>query len=210
MPTAVDIVLEVPQELSKEVIALNRKLDEKPNRIALSHDKAVPHITLAMGVVEDRELEAVKAMLDQEFGYLEKFSCQVGPVMQRNDVNGQWVALLAVERCDEIMYMHENAMGILSEVGFVVPTMGALADYQTADAHTLETIQAFKDRNSYQHFSPHITLGFGSLPGTVTFEPRRVEFSSVGLYHLGDHATCRNRLHQVALREENTVAGGGF
>ncbi len=210
MPIALDIVLEVPRTLGEQAIALNQKLDEQPNRITLGYEAAIPHISLAMGVVEERDLEEVKKMLDEEFGNLEKFACKVGPIFQQNNANGQWLAGLSVERSDDMMYLHEDAVGILSEVGFVIPTLGSLHDYQNADPATLDIISHFRDKSSFENYHPHITLGYGSLPGLTLFEPRDITFTHVALYHLGNHATARVKLHEVRLREANEVAHGGF
>lgn len=210
MPIAIDIVLELPQALAEAAIALNRQLDEQPNAIPLGPDAAIPHVSLAMGVIEDHDLEEVKAMLDEEFGDQETFSCRVGPVVQQNNAVGQWMAGLALDRSDDILFMHEDAIGILSEVGFVIPTLGSLHDYQHADPQTLEVIRMFREKGSFEHYRPHVTLGFGSLPGTVQFEPTLFEFQYIGLYHLGDNATCRKRMHQVRLHQPNEIVRGGF
>lgn len=210
MPIAIDIVLEVPRAIGDEAIALNRELDEQPNRIQLGYEAAIPHISLAMGVIENASLEELKAMLDEEFGDQELFSCMVGPLFQHNNINGEWMAGISLDRCDSILYMHENAVSVLEEAGFVMPTLGALHDYQNADPGTLDIISSFREKYSFENYQPHITIGYGSLPGLAHFEPRLVEFNHIGLYHLGNHATARRKIHDVRLRQPNEVAQGGF
>jgi hypothetical protein len=62
---------------------------------------------------------------------------------------------------------------------------------------TLLWIKNYREKSSFEMFSPHITIGYGQV-GTPA-GPIEFRASKLALCHLGNHCTCRKVLVSVGI-----------
>ena len=210
MSIALNIALPLPAPLVQEVLRLHQKLDEQPNAVPLLRGDAIAHLTLAMGVIEEYALEELKAKLAEELRYATTFQIRFNGVYQRAMGDGRVVCGIGVEPHSALQALHEKAMDVLSDVGFVVPHMGALFDYQHADPYTLELIQHFRREGTYNSYFPHITLGTGTMQGEAQLGVPTMEVNRVEVFHMGNLCTARKGLQGFDLRAKEELAFGGL
>ncbi|MHC4265064.1 MAG: 2'-5' RNA ligase family protein [Planctomycetota bacterium] len=194
---AVDVVLLPEEEIADMAIELNAQLVEKFGpRIVLNKNDCLPHISLAMGCIDDRDIPDINSILEEmvrevPLGLLEILNIET----ETNSV-GEKVLLLKIENKDQLQSLHERTMKLLSPFLKYQVTDERIFDRQV-ELSTLIWIRDYQEKSSYAHFYPHITVGYGEM---ATTQPRRkFNASSLALCHLGNHCTCRDVLISIPL-----------
>jgi len=195
---AVDVVLLPDEMMAEKVIEANAKLVEKFGaEIVLDKERCLPHISLAMGCIEDSdtgEIEIILRTIAQDFppGPLKT----AGLALSTN-AKGRKVSVLVVAREKKLQSFHEEVMVKVepyfkSDVSddMIYPS-GPIAE------STLLWIKNYRTRSCFEKFLPHITLGYGELEN-LSF-PEQFTASKLALCHLGNHCTCRDVLVSVEL-----------
>ena len=194
---AVDIVLLPDEKITAEVIKANEKLVEKfGKRIVLNAADCLPHISLAMGCIDESNIADIEKILKRIAKRHPLAELEIADVEVGTNAVGEKVSSFKVQKNDQLQSLHEEVMQAL------VPFFR----YQVADdmiydseveLSTLFWIRDYQDKSSLSHFSPHITIGYGqteeiSPPGGFTA-------SSLALCHLGNHCTCRDVLISIPI-----------
>lgn len=195
---AVDVVLLPDEAVTTQAIEANRQLlGERRGEIVLDSRTCLPHISLAMGCMDENDIDAVRDRLKdlaKESGATELTI--VGVVTPINS-RGETTVLFEVERTDDLQRLHERVMSEMARVFAYDVTDAMLYDDVVAET-TLEWIRSYREKASYERFSPHITIGYGEAPPALSF-PIAFEASRLALCHLGNHCTCREVLASVDL-----------
>ena len=76
---------------------------------------------------------------------------------------GETTSLLEVERTEELQALHEQVMQEMTPF-FRYEVSEAMIHDDVVTATTLEWIRTYPQKASYEHFRPHITLGYGQVP----------------------------------------------
>lgn len=78
-------------------------------------------------------------------------------------------------------------------------------------APSVDCLARFMKTGAYEHYSPHITLGYGDLPELIPGLdlPLRFEVAKAAVCHLGAHCTCRRVLAGFGLGTGRLAAPGG-
>ena len=195
---AVDVVLLPGEEVTDKAIEANRQLPNTFNsRIILNKDDCPPHISLAMGCIEEKDIGQIEKILqDAAKGHFPGKLKIVG-VYIGTDAAGRKVSLYHVQKTKAIQSLHEKLMEKLSPYFSceVTPEM-VLAEAEVSES-TLRWVKNFPTESSFEKFFPHITIGFGetkAIDFPIEFAPVRL-----ALCHLGNHCTCRKILASAAL-----------
>ena len=195
---AVDVVLLPTEAMMDRVIEVNRKLIEKSDKkIVLNKKNCLPHISLAMGCVDERDVAAIDKVLQTIVKECSLGDLRVIDIRTTADSAGEKVSVFEVEKTKELQLFHEKAMGKLtpylsSEVtGDMIYTGAAVED------STLLWIKNYREKSSFGNFFPHITIGYGEIEN----QPFPIKFaaSKLALCHLGNHCTCRKVLVSIEL-----------
>jgi len=223
MPIAVDIALIPPAALMDDALALNERLPQ-PNPITLNRRQSIPHITLGMAVIDQGQIpELINRMdilmMDEELIQLHAFQLYV-----RRQA-GQDVSGIAFSLTPALANLHAEAMEALLALDPQAPTVGSIEGAseigqrnpefptdaeasQKAMSVTLETIAGYRDKAAYGNYFPHVTLGIGSLPGTLKWEPHKHTFTQVALVRLGLYCTAAEIVHQWSLKPAGSIVRG--
>jgi 2'-5' RNA ligase len=190
---AVDVVLLPSEQIMDRVIEANRELlRQSPDKIVLNKANRLPHVSLAMGCVEETDVAAIGRILrdlakSHSPGELTIAGIQIG-----TNASNEKTSLLLLKKTDRLQGLHEAVMRQLaSYFSYDVSTEMVLSPPE-AEPSTLLWIKNYPQKSSFERFSPHITLGYGQTVN-VPF-PSEFFASKLALCHLGNHCTCRRIL----------------
>jgi len=193
---AVDVVLLPSEAVMDKAIEANRYLVEKfGEEIVLDKENCLPHISLAMGCIDEKDIGAIEKILwaitdESSLGDLRA----VGVCVAVNAV-GQRVSALEIARTERLQSLHERVMREVGPyfAGEVAEDM--IYGEQKVAESTLLWIRDYRSKSGFAKFRPHITLGYGRIENWNG--PSKLAVSRLALCHLGNHCTCRRILVSV-------------
>ncbi|MHC4187072.1 MAG: 2'-5' RNA ligase family protein [Planctomycetota bacterium] len=194
---AVDVVLLPEEKIADMAIELNAQLVEKFGpRIVLNKNNCLPHISLAMGCIDDRDITDINPILQEVALEITLGPLEVLNIETETNSVGEKILLLKIENNDQLQSIHERTMELLSPFFKYQVTDEMIFDSQV-ELSTLLWIRDYREKSSYTHFYPHITVGYGEM--ATTQSRRKFNASSLALCHLGNHCTCRDVLVSLPL-----------
>lgn len=194
-PLAVDIAVVLPAEIREEAVRINRLLveDSGDQTICFGPD-ALPHITLAMAAVPERDLVGISLEGLRPHFPLEITVTGISTVTTGL---GRRVAGFDLAPDGPLLALHRAAAGILATVA--VDEEPALL---RREGEGDEPSMAGYARNFFQAcYSPHITLGAGEASDRDTTLPLPYRFAARGvvLCRVGTGGACRQVLGEMYL-----------
>ena len=195
---AVDVVLIPSDQITNMAIEANKELiQNNPDKIVLDREKCLPHISLAMGCIEQRNIAEIEIILqkiaaDSPVGFL-----NIVNVHTHTNITGEKVSVLQIENTDLLQSLHEEVMTSMKPYFSHNVIADMLLNDGTVGESTLQWINNYPAESGYERFFPHITLGYGE----IKLESLQVGFkvSKIALCHLGNHCTCRKVLAAAGL-----------
>ena len=193
---AVDVVLLPDEAMMQKVIAANKKLVEKfDSEIVLDKDGCLPHISLAMGVLEEGDVGTVEGILRSVAEQTSLGKLEAVGVRTSVNAKGQKVSVFEVKKTRQLQQLHEQIMVRLASSFDHNVTSEMLYGAGEVAESTLTWIADYPDKASFENFFPHITVGFGEAEGQGF--PLEFSVSRLALCQLGNHCTCRKVLVAV-------------
>jgi len=183
---AVDVVLLPSGEMTDYAIEVNRELLKTfDNKIILDRENCLPHISLAMGCIDEENIPDIEKIL-RDIAEQHSFrELRVIDIRAETIPAGKKVSGFKIEKTKELQSLHEEVMQ-------------RLTPYFTYDVQaTLFWIKSYPEKSSFENFSPHITIGFGETDKVKV--PIKFAASKLALCHLGNHCTCRKVLVSTEL-----------
>ncbi|MHC4423619.1 MAG: hypothetical protein ACYSWR_02975 [Planctomycetota bacterium] len=196
---AVDIVLLPDGAMTDKAIEVNRELVNKfGEKIVLNKENCLPHISLAMGCIDEANIASVGQVLEiiAEKTSLPELSI-IGILTSTNSA-GEKVSVLEVEKTMELQLLHEKVMEKLAAYLSYDITRDMIYDSGEVGESTLLWIKNYRKKSSFGNFLPHITIGYGETED-LSF-PIKFTASELALCHLGNHCTCREILISIGLK----------
>lgn len=190
---ACDVVLLPSPEAEKRALELNQALIEKGrHEIVLDKERCLPHITLAMGCIKEKDLTRVR-------GVLANIAASYPPVRMETVPSKEGNAWIRIEKTRDVELLHEIVMIRLSPFFShgVTQDMIYTEEGEGISDPTLEYIRKFPVSSSFENYIPHITVGYGKMD----IEVKSLKFVSgrLALCHLGELCTCRKVLSSYSL-----------
>jgi 2'-5' RNA ligase len=196
---AVDIVLLPDEMMTRVAIEANAEIVKKfSKKIVLNKDNCLPHISLAMGCIDDRDIAAVEGVLKLITKVCTLGDLKILGVRSSQNVVGESVSAFEVEKTGELQLLHETIIDRLTPYLRSDVTAEEINDDEVAET-TLLWIKNYREKSSFGKFFPHITIGYGWLSYFLSF-PIKFTASRLALCHLGNHCTCRKILISVELK----------
>jgi 2'-5' RNA ligase len=195
---AVDVVLLPDEAMTDKAIEANAELVKKFGRkIVLNKENCLPHISLAMGCIDEGNIAAADKILQ-----LIAKECALGDltvlgVRVSENAAGEKVSAFEVGGTKELQLLHETIMERLESYLGRDVTAEEINDEEVAET-TLSWIKNYREKSSLAKFFPHITIGYGEVSNLPAF-PIKFAASRLALCHLGNHCTCRRVLASVEL-----------
>ncbi|NQT01973.1 MAG: 2'-5' RNA ligase family protein [Planctomycetes bacterium] len=196
---AVDVVLLPSEEMADKAVAANKELlKQYAHKIILDKENCLPHISLAMGCIDERNTADIEKILQAA---AERSSLgQLNAIGIHTETNsaGEKVSVFQIEKTEALQSLHEEVMQKLaSYLSYDVRADMLLSSPQT-DESTLAWIKNYPKKSSFEKFSPHITIGYGEI-NNFSF-PIKFAVSKLALCHLGNHCTCRKILASAEMK----------
>ena len=195
---AVDVVLIPSEEMTDTAIEANRKLSKKnPDKIVLDREKSLPHISLAMGCIDQRKIADIEIILRKIAEKLPIRFLNIVNIHTHTNITGEKVSVLQIENTDRLQSLHEQVMTSMKPYFSYDVTADMLLSDGTVGESTLQWIKNYPAESGYENFFPHITLGYGEI--RLESLPARFNVSKIALCRLGNHCTCRKVLAAAEL-----------
>ncbi len=197
---AVDVVLLPSEEMADKAIVANKELlKQYAHKIVMDKASCLPHISLAMGCIDDIDIDEIGTNLTT---IAEEASLgQLNAVSIKTETNqaGEKVSVLEIEKTEALQSLHEEVMKRLSPYfSYDVRADMVLSSARTSQS-TLDWIKNYPVKSSFGKFYPHITIGYGEIYN-FSF-PIKFTVSKLALCHLGNHCTCRIILASTNLKK---------
>jgi 2'-5' RNA ligase len=197
---AVDVVLLPSEAMANQAIKVNKELlKQYANRIILDKENCLPHISLAMGCIDERNVADIEKILKSiaEKNNPGRLSI-VGINIGTNSL-GEKVSSFKVKKTKRLLSLHEKVMLRMKPYFSYNVTAEMVLSPPTAGESTLLWIKNYSEKSAFDNFFPHITIGYGQV-NDFSFA---TEFtaSKLALCHLGNHCTCRKILAAVKLKQ---------
>jgi len=195
---AVDAVLLPSETMMDKAIEANRELpEESGNKIVLNKENCLPHISLAMGCIDENDICEIEKILQTiakqcHLPQLKVVAIQVGT----NSV-GEKVSSFQIENTEVLQSLHEEVMQKLTPYFKYDVTVDMVLSPHRAEPSTLLWIKNYRNKASFENFFPHITIGYGQV--TTPLSPIKFTASKLALCHLGNNCTCRKVLISAEL-----------
>ena len=177
---AIDIVLLPPENVMDKAIEINSQFADDP--INLNKENCLPHISLCMGVVEEKNLPKIKEIID-------KTSKKFSKLFLTIDKISDGCICFEIKNNENLQKLHEEIMTKLSSYLSYDATTEMCFSPPPVVEKTLFWINNYKDKLSSENFHPHITLGISKLDS----QELNIDFvaSKLAVCHLGNYCTCR-------------------
>jgi 2'-5' RNA ligase len=196
---AVDAVLLPSETMASRAIEANRRLSKQASgRIVLDKENCLPHISLAMGCIDEEDIVDIEKILKS---IAKRYCAQelkvVGIRVGTNSV-GEKVSVFQIKKNEPLQSLHEEVMRSLMPYFRYDVTMDSVYSPPRAEESTLLWIRGYTEKASFESFFPHITIGYGQVDD-LSF-PIKFTASRLALCHLGNHCTCRKVLALTRLK----------
>jgi len=196
---AVDVVLLPSKEITDMAIEANRKLlKQRSDRITLDKKSCLPHISLAMGCMDKRDIANIKKILQIVAKNHPPGRLTIVGVHTETDSAGEEVSVFQIKKTQRLQSLHEVVMRELAPHFSYDVTADMVLSPPAVSQSTLSWIKNYPEKSSFENFYPHITVGYGRI--TDFSSPVEFTVSQLALCHLGNFCTCRKVLAAAELR----------
>lgn len=196
---AVDVALLPSEEMMDRAIEANRELLKHcPDKIILDKENCLPHISLAMGCIDEMDIAKIEDILQGIGGDCSPGQLSVVGIQTGINAGNEKVSILQLKKTKPLQSLHEAVMQELAPSFSYDVSADMVLSPPVANEATLLWIRNYPEKSSFEKFSPHITLGYGQIDN-VSFPP---EFTAprLSLCHMGNHCTCRRILASMELQ----------
>jgi len=196
---AVDVVLLPDGAMTDRAVEANKVLVKKfGGKIVLNKENCLPHISLAMGCINENDLAAIRKVLSTVAEKSSLPELRVISIQTSTSSVGEKVSAFEVEKTRELRLLHEDVMEKLAEYFSYDVTSDMIYSTGEVGESTLLWIKSYREKSSFAGFSPHITIGYGEVNDFLF--PIKFTASKLALCHLGNHCTCRKILASIELK----------
>jgi hypothetical protein len=196
-PIAVDIVLIPDAHLFDQALSINADLVKNHGSdIVLHATQCLPHISLAMGGIDQDDICHVKQKLHALWRLypLDGLLRTKGLVYKTNS-RGETISSIELDKDSDLQVLHEKVMEHIGPCFKYSITEDMFVGKGPIAHSSLAWVSAFKEEAAYEHFWPHITLGYGKAEAVKVRDTFYAD--SLKLCQLGNHCTCQKVLVSV-------------
>jgi len=195
---AIDVVLLPSGEMTDYAVEANRELLKTfDNKIILNYENCLPHISLAMGCIDEKDIPDIEKIL-RDIAEQHSFrELRVVDIRAETIPTGKKVSGFKIEKTKELQLLHEEVMQKLAPYLTYDVIIDMVFSPPEVEEATLFWIRSYPEKSSFENFSPHITIGFGEIDKVEV--PIKFAASKLALCHLGNYCTCRKVLVSTEL-----------
>ena len=195
---AVDVVLLPSEEVTNQAIEANKVLlKQYADRIVLDKEKCLPHISLAMGCMDERDISNIEKILQSIAEKYNPGQLSVIGINTGTNSLGEKVSAFEVKKTERLLSLHKQVMRRTTPYLSYDVTAEMVIWPPMPCESTLPWIRNYPEKSAFENYFPHITIGYGQVDDfsfTAEFTA-----SKLALCHLGNHCTCRKVLATIEL-----------
>jgi hypothetical protein len=196
---AINVVLLPPDPVMDMALEWNQTLCKAgPANIALGKLQYLPHISMVMGCIREDQLAQASELLQAIAAQHIAPALEVPNIRAVNTASGNSVITLDINPTRELAALHESIVTIFQPLLTQDADEAAINDIPPISSDAIAWINHFIPDQCFDHFWPHITLGFGDPP--PDFRPVSFQGSRLAICHLGNYCTCRTILAEAILK----------
>jgi len=196
---AVDVVLLPSEEMADKAVEANRELLKQcADKIVLDKERCLPHISLAMGCIDEGDIADIEKILQTIAKQCSLGQLSVIGIHSGTNSAGEKVSVFQIEKTETLQSLHEQVMRRLKPYFSYDVSADMVLSPPKASESSLLWIKNYPEKSSFEKFFPHITIGYGEI-NNFSF-PIKFSVSKLALCHLGNHCTCRKILSSVELK----------
>ena len=189
MKIAVDAALLPPENIMDVCIELNRKFNPTSN---LNKIDNFPHITLAMGVINKEDIPKVNEKLQEIVSKFKTLDLELEEIYHTIKPDGNKSFAFAISKTDELIKLHAIIMKELLPIFTYEVTTDMFDQTDPIDPISIRWVENYgKHHENPENYVPHLTIKCKKNVETDLKFPIKFTASKFGLFHLGDHCTCR-------------------
>jgi 2'-5' RNA ligase len=197
---AIDVVLLPDETMLHQAIDISRIQSQKFNdKILLNEDNCLPHISLAMGAIEENQLDDLEEVLQKIASNFHKFNLVADSYNSETIPSGDIVSELTVKNIPQLQSLHEMIMQNFKPFLMYDISVDMVFSPPAVEEITTYWIENYLDKSSFENFKPHITIGFGAIDDVSV--PVDFTASKLAICHLGNYCTCRKILASIEIQE---------
>jgi 2'-5' RNA ligase len=184
--------------MTNQAIKANKELlKQYSDRIILDKEDCLPHISLAMGCMDERHITDIEKILTSVAEKYNPGRLNIVGINTGTNSSGEKVSSFEVEKTERLLSLHKKIMQKMTPYFSYNVTVEMVLSPPMAGESTLLWIKNYPEKSAFENFFPHITIGYGQMDD-LSFT---AEFtaSKLALCHLGNHCTCRKVLAAVEL-----------
>ncbi len=183
---AVDLVLLPEDSHLRHIIAINNSINQPiDQQILLAEDGALPHVSLFMGSMTMSLLPQINKVMSTIADSYPVLDLTIDKISYNNG----GVSSLNIAPNDRLQDLHEHVARSCAGILEAKADVSSIYGTQSGLPGTIDWINNYLNRNSFENFWPHITLGYGRISkDQLKINPIKVD--RLGLFHLGNHCTC--------------------
>lgn len=181
---AIDIALLLPDDIEDRCIQINQECERKR---PLGKEDYIPHVTLAMGIIDEKDLSHIQEYLQNlQSNPLE---LSVDGIRYSETPEGNKSAL-EVTNTQELQTLHETILNHVKQYLQKGASVEMLfkGDETGMTEKTKLALDTYSEKTSFENYWPHITLG---CYDAKTKLPITFKADTIALCHVGDGVTCR-------------------
>ena len=183
---------------NKAIEANSRLLTQFADQIILDKESCLPHVSLAMGCIDERDISDIEIILQTIAGKYPPGQLSVIGVNTVTNSTGEKVSSFELKKTQKLQLLHEEVMLRIAPYFSYDVTAEMVLSPPTAGKSMLLWIKNYPEKSAFENFFPHITIGYGQ---TDDFSyPAKFSASKLALCHLGNHCTCRKLLAVAKLK----------
>ena len=200
---AVDIVLLPPDPVMDFAIVWNQMLRKSgPPTIVLDKIQRLPHISLVMGCLNADKLDVARDILQSIASQHPTLELRV-PQLKAEETSLGTVVSLDIEWSRQLADLHKSLVDSFKPLLTQDANEEDVNDPSPIANSSLAWINNYIPQHCYDHFWPHITLGFGE-PSEI-LRPFSFKASRLAICHLGNYCTCTSILWETTLGKRGAV-----
>ncbi len=199
---AIDIALIPPKHINNQSIQVNQSLQDGLNKIPLNIQTHIPHITLAMGVIDANHLQEILSEVANIATRYTAFDFEFNHLYHAHLSTNEDIVGFGLSKPIAIQQLHEECMQVIHPKAIHQFDKTVLYDGEQADSITLDFIKNFPKKSTGSSFSPHITIGFGS-PQQIKISPLTFRTTNLAVYQLGNYCTCQKEFATFQLENND-------
>ncbi|NQU98601.1 hypothetical protein HQ533_03970 [Candidatus Woesearchaeota archaeon] len=196
---AIDIALLLPEEINNICININRSKGVEAFSDLSKHDNH-PHITLAMGVIDENQIDIVNNKLEEITKDFSGFDLEIIDIFNETTPENKTSTSFVIKPNAELKELHEKIMNELlpiftynvsKEMFFI----DSDEDYKEVSEYWVEN---YGTNHKYpEKYRPHISLK--CRHGKYNSFPVKFFTNKLVMCQLGNYCTCRKILFEVNL-----------